>query len=128
MIKQLSFTKYMRELQPDFRCRINQAESEEELRNIFFQTVRGLFEVFLAGGLPCEPLDIRLLPDERPPYSLSPRLRRDRNFRRVWANSDLAPTVAKLAEAAAHRWRHLGMHPEKTTAKIRAQQAAGRNR
>lgn len=128
MIKQLSFTKYTREILPDFRCRINKAESEEELRNAFYQAGKALFDVFLAGKPPCEPLDIRLEPEAGPHYSLSARLLRDRNFRKVWENSDLEPAIRKMAEAAVHRWRHLAAHQEKTTAKIRSGPAGGKAR
>jgi len=128
MIKQLSFTKYTREILPDFRLRINQAESEEELRNVFFQASKALFDVFLANNPPCEPLDIRLEPESRPYFSLSRRLTRDRNFHRIWENSDLAAVMGRMAETAANRWRHLGTHQEKTTAKIRSHPAGGKTR
>ncbi len=125
MAKQFSFTKYEREVLPEFRKRVNLAETAEEIRNVFFQAVRSLFDVFLAGDPPCEPLDIVLREETAPHFQLSARLRGQANFKKVWANSDLPKVVERMAAAAVHRCRHLGLHCEKTDAKIRQQTGGG---
>lgn len=125
MAKQLSFTKYEREVMPEYRKRVNLAETAEEIRNVFFQAVRSLFDVFLAGEPTCEPLDIVLDESSAAKFTLSARLRRQPDFAKVWANSDLPQVVSRMAAAAVHRCQHLGLHCEKTDAKIRQQKGGG---
>ena len=43
MSKRLSYTKYEQELLPDFRAKINRAESTEDVKKFFVRTIQELF-------------------------------------------------------------------------------------
>ncbi len=118
MSRQASFTKQERKVLPDFRKKINNAESTEDVKKFFTYTVGSLFTDIFNEKMDVEQGDIRLAPDMNPPYRLSDRLLKLPSIARVWRDSDLENVLGRMAEAAANRYRRLDKHPEKTDSKI----------
>lgn len=120
MTTQLSFSKDENELLPDFRNRISKAESTEDVKKVFAQTMGNLLDRVTAGKLRLDYDDVSLLPEaDNRPYSLSKRLSEQQEFSDLWRKSDLPHVIGRLAQTAQNRYRHLEKHPEKTNAKIR---------
>lgn len=118
MSKQTSFTKHERKLLPDFRKKINNSESTEDVKKFFSYTVTSLFKDILPEEVDVEFDDIRLTPESDPPYEVSRRLLAVPAFSRIWQDSDLSNVLGRFADAALHRYRRLEKHPEKTDSKI----------
>ncbi|MDZ7641335.1 MAG: hypothetical protein U5J62_04820 [Desulfurivibrio sp.] len=122
MTTQLSFSKDENEILPDFRNKINKAESTEDVKKIFAYTMGNLLGRVFNGNFKIEYDDISLLPDaEQRPFQLSSRLGQRPEFVELWDNSDLPHVVSRLAHTAQKHYRHLGKNPEKTNSKIRMQ-------
>ena len=119
MVKQLSYTKYENEILPDYRQKLNKAESSEDVRKFFFQTVRGLYEKIFGKDPDIRYEDIVLNENDKPPYGISKRLLELDEFKTVWNESDLPHMMARLTKAAINRQKRLERHPEKTDSKIR---------
>ena len=120
MSKQHSFTKLENEALHDFRKKLSNAESTEDIRNFFTRTTQSLFETVFEGELSFDPDDIRLIPDAAPHYVLGEQIWLTDVFNDMWQNSDLPRVVGRFADAAVHRFKHIAKHPEKTDAKIRS--------
>ena len=118
MSRQVSFTKQERKVLPDFRKKINNAESTEDVKKFFTYTVGSLFSDISDENLAVEQGDIRLTPEKEPPFELSDRLLELPAFMQMWQDSDLANVLHRMAESAANRYRRLDKHPEKTDSKI----------
>ncbi|MFW5874860.1 MAG: hypothetical protein ACOCUC_01355 [bacterium] len=118
MSKQTSFTKQERKVLPDFRKKINNSESTEDVKKFFSYTAASLFKDILPEEEEFEFDDIRLTPGTAPPYQVSSRLLSMPAFSRVWENSDLSNVLGRFAEAALNRYRRLEKNPEKTDSKI----------
>lgn len=119
MSRQLSFTKFEKELLPDFRQKINLAESSEDVKTYFARISLELFDKVFEGELSLDFDDISLQPGHDDKYQLSERLQNSESFSEVWNNSDLPNVLNRFTEAALNRYAHLEKHPEKTEAKIR---------
>ena len=119
MSDKASFTKFEHQVLPAFRHRLSQAESSEDVKKFFAYTAQELLDKVLAGRLAVKPTDIALTPAAAPYFELGERLSGDAELTTLCANSDLPNVLARLAEAAVHRYRHIERHPEKTNAKIR---------
>jgi len=119
MVKQLSYTKYENEILPDYRHKLNKAESSEDVRKFFFQTVRGLFEKIFETDLGIRYEDIQLNEDDEPPCGIGKRLLTSDEIKTAWDESDLSHVMARLSKAAINRRKRLERHPEKTDSKIR---------
>jgi hypothetical protein len=119
MTKQLSFSAYERRVLPQFREKMNKAESTEDVRKAFVQTVEALLNGVLDGRVKVEPEDLLLLPDTEPHYQISEGLRADERLKSFLSGSDLPHVIHRLAESAIGRHKHLEKHPEKTELKIR---------
>mgnify|MGYP000243991173 CR=1 FL=1 len=118
MSKQLSFTKYERKILPDYRQKINNAESTEDVKKFFVYTVVSLFKEILPENIAFRDDVVRFNPEMAPPYTIDKQLFSDAEFQKVWRNSDLPHMLARLADTAMNRCRRLEKHPEKTDAKI----------
>lgn len=118
MSKQQSFTKHERKILPEFRQKINSAESTEDVKKFFAYTVTSLFEDILAEKMAFREDAAALMPDAEPPYRINAQLFSTPAFQEVWANSDLPHVLGRLADTAMNRCRRLEKHPEKTDAKI----------
>ena len=119
MTKQLSFSKYKHEVLPDFRQKINTAESAEDVKKFFVYTVQRLFGNIFDQSFAINYEDVALHPLHEPHYSISQRLLGSKDFSAIWNGSDLPHILAHLAEASINRYKHIEKHPEKTVAKIR---------
>ncbi len=119
MAKQLSFTKYEHEVLPDYRQKLNMAESTEDVKKFFVYTVMELLDKIFEGEMQFKYDDVALMQSSSPPYSINQRLLSTETFLSVWNHSDLPNLIERLAESAANRYKHLEKHPEKTDAKIR---------
>lgn len=119
MTKQISFSKYEQKVLPNFRQKINKAESTEDVKKFFIYTVKELLESILPEKFGFEYEDVALMPNSEPYYVLSERLLSSDAFKSVWNDSDLPHLLSRIAKPAMHRYKHLQKHPEKTEAKIR---------
>jgi hypothetical protein len=119
MSDQISFTKYENKIVPQFRQKINSAESTEDVKKFFIQTTKDLLNEIFEGTLDFRYDDVELMPDADPYYRVSHRLGSSKNFASVWNGSDLSRVMFRLASSASHRYRHLMKNPEKRDAKIR---------
>lgn len=120
MTRQLSFSKFENEIMPDFRNRINRAESDEDVKKFFAYAANELMTNVFAGKIAFEYGDVTLDPTaETQPFKVTERLLGLKEFKEIWQNSDLRHVTGRLAQTAANRCKHLGKHPEKTNAKIR---------
>ena len=119
MAKQLSFTQNEQDVLPDFRQRINLAESTEDVKKFFVYTVKELFEDVFERKIDITYEDVELNFGEDPFFSVSDRLLALDAFSSVWNCSDLPNVLARFAKSAIKRSIHLEKHPEKTDSKIR---------
>ncbi len=119
MARRLSFTKYEHELLPDFRHRINMAESTRDVRNSFSYKALELFGNVFGGTVRMDYEDIELAPDCDDCFVISERLRSSTDFVSIWNDSDLPNVVARMARSATNRCKRLEKHPENTETKIR---------
>jgi hypothetical protein len=119
MSKQISFTKYEQKVLPNFRQKISQAESTEDVKKFFVYTAQELLESIFAGKIDFKYEDIELIPGKEPHYLLSKQFAFSDEFKSVWKDSDLPRLLSRLAETAVHRYKHLKKRPEKTESKIR---------
>jgi len=119
MSRQLSFTKFEKELLPDFRQKINMAESSEDVKTFYARTSLALFDKAFEGEFSLEFEDIMLQPGHADKYVISDRLLSSPSFTEVWNNSDLPNVLGRFTDMALNRFTHLEKHPEKTESKIR---------
>lgn len=119
MSRQLSFTKFEKELLPNFRKKINMAESSEDVKTFYARTSMELLEKAFEGEFSLEFDDISLQPGHDDKYVLNDRLFASSTFTEVWNNSDLPNVLARFTDTALNRYAHLEKHTEKTEAKIR---------
>jgi hypothetical protein len=120
MTTQLSFTKDENELLPDFRNKIGKAESTEDVKKIFTQTMGILLKRIFTERLQIEYGDVSLnVMNGSATFSVSQRLGSKPEFVEIWEKSDLPNVIGRLAQTAQNRYKHLEKHPEKTNAKIR---------
>lgn len=120
MSKQYSYTKFENQALHDFRKKLSNAESTEDVRNFFTRTTQNLFETVFEGAFDFDPEDISLTPDAAPHYALGDPIWLIDEFNDSWRHSDLPRVVGRFADAAVRRYKHLAKHPEKTDAKIRS--------
>lgn len=119
MAKRFSFSKVEQDVLPDFRQRINLAESTEDVKKFFAYTVKEIFDNVFQEKIILRYEDVTLQAAGEPYYSVSDRLRALDEFSTVWEYSDLPNVVARFAKSAINRTKRLEKHPEKTDAKIR---------
>ncbi len=119
MSRQMSFTKYERKILPDYRQRLSAAESVHDVRRFFVYMAGLLMKEIFADKLILTEGDMELTPDGDAPYRLGYRLSSHPEFRDAWDASDLSDVLARMAEMACNRCRHLEKQPERIPAKIR---------
>jgi glycyl-tRNA synthetase beta subunit len=115
----MSFSKFENIILPDFRNKLNHAESTEDLKKFFAYSVQELFKNAFSAKMTFDYYDIVLLPDSNPYYQLSARLLAADDFREVWDKSDLPQVIGRLAKTAAKHHIRLEKNPGKTESKIR---------
>jgi hypothetical protein len=119
MSKRLSYTKYEQELLPDFRAKINRAESTEDVKKFFVRTIQELFSKVFEGKMDLRYENVHLDPKNKPFCVFSDVVTESQPFKSAWNNSDLPNVIERLAEPAVRRYNYLEKKPEKTEAKIR---------
>ena len=119
MTKQLSFTKYENKVLPNFRQKINMAESTEDVKKFFIQTAKELFIDIFGLEKRFEYEDFQIHFENEPHFILSDRVTSSEGFKSVWNESDLSRIMSKLVESAMGRYKHLKKRPEKSKSKIR---------
>ncbi|QJT10784.1 hypothetical protein [Oceanidesulfovibrio marinus] len=119
MTRQLSFSKEEQDIRSEFREMMSQAESTEDVKKFFFQTVRELLNRISDKEWDIEfRRDVNLDLDRGEGWTLSDRLLDQNGLRELLDESDLDNILDRLAEKAWNRYRHLDKHPEKTEQKI----------
>ncbi len=119
MTEQISFTRFENEVLPVFRMKISKAESTEDVKKFFFQTLRDLFDKIFGGTLVFEREHVLLVPNADPCAVISPALHSQPPFAEAWGTSDLKRVIDRLAKTACNRYVHLEKNHEKTNSKIR---------
>lgn len=119
MTNKSSFTRCERKILPDFRQKINDSKSTEDVKKFFSQTVRSLFAEVFAGEIDIDADAVMLTPDLQPGYRINKGLRSLPAFTSAWKDSDLRHILEKLVDTAIHRHRRLEKYAAKTEAKIR---------
>jgi len=119
MDQSISYTKIENEILPKFRKQISEAESAEDLKNCFSYSIQELFRQIFADQIAVGMDDVKLMPDNQPPFEISQQIQAEEAFSSVWNNSDLPHIIGRLSETASHRFLHLAKNLKKTEAKIR---------
>ena len=119
MTYQLSFSKQEQEIRKLFRDLLSKAESMEDVKKFFYQTVRDLLKDI------CDPMpedvaihDIQLDLDRGEGYLLSDSLMDGAKLRPLMQDSDLDVILERLSEHAWGRYRRLEKNPAKTESKM----------
>jgi len=118
MTKQMSFTRMEQAVLPGFRDRMDKAESLEDVRKTFSETVSTLISDALGVPLAVRLEDVTLAQQVPNGFILSAELLATPGFGEAWKNSDLRRILSDMAKSAANRFNHLEKHPEKTEAKM----------
>ena len=113
-----SFTQVEKDLIPNLRKGLNEAESTEDVKKVFDKASRALFQVCCGPGLSLEQEDLLLTGEKEPYYQISPALLAQKPFAEIWGHSDLPRILGKFASLASNRYRHLLKNPDKTEAKM----------
>jgi hypothetical protein len=119
MSPQISFTKYENEVLPDFRKKLNLAESTEDVINFFGQTIMELCNSIFEDKTDIDYEDITLILDREPHYKINKKLFKSDAFTSVWNTSDLSRVLGRFAKSAMNRYKRLEKYSEKTDTKIR---------
>jgi hypothetical protein len=119
MDQSVSYSRIENEILPKFRKQISEAESAEDLKNVFTYSMQELFRQIFAEKIAVGMEDVKLMPDNEPPFEISRDIQAEEGFTSVWNNSDLPNIMTRLSETAAHRYLHLAKNLKKTEAKIR---------
>lgn len=119
MAPQISFTKYENEVLPDFRKKINLAESTEDVINSFVQTITELCNAIFKEKIDFDYEDITLILDREPHYRINQRFFGSNEFAAIWNDSDLSRVIGRFAKTAMNRYKRLEKYSEKTDIKMR---------
>ncbi len=119
MAPQISFTKYENEVLPDFRKKINLAESTEDVINCFVQTITELCNTIFEKKIDFDYEDITLILDREPHYRMNQRFFGSDEFASIWKDSDLSRVIGRFAKSAMNRYKRLEKYSEKTDKKMR---------
>lgn len=112
-----SFTDLEHKFMPPFRRQLAAAESTEDVKKFFAQLGRDFLSQAVTG-LDVSPVDVRLEPESTPAYAIDEQILETAALTDALEHSDLSHIIARFADAAVHRYRHLQKNPEKTERKI----------
>lgn len=118
MTQMMSLIKYEHQVLPKLRDQLNQAESVEDVKKFFFDIIQEFLSLATGGNITADYEDVSLLPDQKPCYSLAAQVTDSVAIKEL-ANSDLKAILQRLAEQAAHRYKHLMKNNSKTNLKIK---------
>lgn len=119
MDQSVSYSRIENEILPKFRKQISEAESAEDLKNLFSYSIQELFRQIFAEKIDIGIEGVKLMPENQPPFEISQQIQAEEAFASVWNNSDLPNIMTRLSETASHRYLHLAKNLKKTEAKIR---------
>jgi hypothetical protein len=119
MSQQRSFSKYEQELLPQYRNRLNVAESTADVQKFFVYTTQELLSRIFEDRLELGYNDVGLQPGHKPQYFLDEKIRAHPEFESLAGESDLLVILDRLASTAAKRYHNLQRHPDKSESKIR---------
>ena len=115
MSQRISYTKIENELWPEYRDRLNKAESTEDVKKFFGYTATELLaQVLEPKGIKPRTEDVRLDPEGDRSYVLSTRLAERSEVADLLAGSDLSDILQRLARAAVKRFQHLSRNPDRS--------------
>lgn len=115
MSQRMSYTKIENELWPEYRDRLNKAESTEDVKKFFAYTARDLLKQVLdPHGIKPRFEDVELDPDGEEGYILGPRLRDREEVTQLLSGSDLGDILQRLARAAVKRFLHLSRNSSRS--------------
>jgi hypothetical protein len=114
-----SYTKHENEVLPEYRRRVNTAETLEDVRAAFALMLRSLLGEILGEPVELEEGDVALDPEGEAGYRLGPGLTDKEEYAQLWRNSDLDAILRRQAAMAVKRYRHLEAKPEQTDYKDR---------
>ncbi len=118
MTVQRSFSAQEQEIRSRFREMMAQAESTEDIKKFFYQTVRDLL-VDICETLPVFNIqDIQLDLEQGEGYRLSNNLMDGAGLRVLMQESDLNNILDRLSKTAWNHFEHLQKNPAKTEQKI----------
>jgi hypothetical protein len=109
---------YEQELRPEYRQKMNSAESAEDVKKIFVHAVLELFERVLGGKIHLDYEDVCLDPSRKDGFVISKHLQGIPVFVSAWKRSDLRHIVKRMAHFAANRHKHFEKHRDRTEAKM----------
>ncbi len=113
MQPRFSFSGIENELVHWFRNRLNQSESDADVRKCFFQLCRRYFREVFAGQIELEFNDISLV-DKAPWYDIRSSISRSSAYEEATGNSDFLDILERFARQAAHHLCHQKKNPAKS--------------
>ena len=119
MSERISYTHFENSSQHSFRNLMNKAESTEDVKKFFVQTIMKLLDEVFKSSLELEYEYIKLKPANAPFFEISPELQSQDKFNETWNNSDLKNIIERFATSSMHRFRNLSGNPKRTDTKIR---------
>jgi hypothetical protein len=115
MSQRMSYTKIENELWPEYRDRLNKAESTEDVKKFFAYTATELLrQVLDSQGIKPRFEDIQLDPEGEEGYILSSRLRERNEVSELLSGSDLGDILQRLARPAVKRFLHLSRNSSRS--------------
>jgi len=118
MTRQSSFSKLRKEMMPGFREKMQMAESTEDVKKFYSETMRQLLDRLASHYDPVLPDDVRLSPDSTDGYFINPAIMDRPPLRAAWSESDLPYILDDFTSVALHRHAHLTKGSGKPRRKI----------
>lgn len=118
MTRQSSFSKLRKEMMPGFREKMQMAESTEDVKKFYADTMRMLLDRLASHYDPIMPEDIQLSPESTDGYFINPEIMDRPPLRAAWNESDLPYILDDFTTKALNRYAHLSKNPEKDRSKI----------
>ena len=103
MGKNKSYAKIEREIQTGYRRNLHSAESVENIHRFFIYAALDLIEQVFEGRVPASFEDISLDGKAASGYQLSPYLMANREFFKVYKNSDISDVLKRFAESPSNQ-------------------------
>jgi hypothetical protein len=119
MEKMISFTHVEKEILPEFRERVNIAESIHDLKNHFSRSMGGMIQRIVGDSVRVTAADITFSPQESDLFTIHPQLLKQIQIHQLLENSDLSQVLNRFAVSLNRRYLHLMKHTDKTRRKIR---------
>ncbi|MBI9081861.1 MAG: hypothetical protein JEY79_19235 [Pseudodesulfovibrio sp.] len=118
MTRQVSFSKIRNETMHEFREKMNQAESTEDVKKFYADTMQSMLNKILGRDESVRYEDVSLSPSSSDGYVVVETLRDRPLFKSAWGESDLSNIINDFTQIALKKYVHLQKNPEKTRSKI----------